>query len=431
MILARKLFLLPLVAVWLVASPAMSQDGYSPKWASQLFGDKLTHDFGTVARGATAEHHFVLENIFLEDVEIGAVSSSCGCTKLNTTKKLVKTYDTAEIVAELDTQRFVGFKESTINVALTFRPQDRSRPAVSANLALKIRAFIRGDVVFQPGEVQFGTLSPGQAAEKRVTLTYAGIPNWKLVEAASPASYLAVAFKETGRAYDPNLKATQVVYDVSVKLNDAAPTGYFQEQVSLKTNDPDVQKSHVPLVVRGYIVPTLSVNPTVLMLGEVKSGESVSKPLVVSGIKGKPFRVAGVTGPDEQFRFTPPADAKDVQVIGVQFTAGNKPGKIVGKIHITTDSGAAVDVDVDGQVVAGDRAAPPTGPAAAGAAKPETAKPDVARPEAARPEVPKPDAGKTDAIRPSRPSLDAANPSGNVLRSPPGPLKSVEPDARP
>ena len=224
-------------------------------------------------------------------------------------------------------------------------------------------------------------------------------------------------------------------YEVTVKLNATAPAGYFQEQVSLKTNDPSQQNARVPLVVQGYIVPTLSVNPTILMLGEVKSGESVSKNLVVRG--GKPFRIASISGPDDQFRFTPPTEAKDVQVIGVQFNAGAKPGKIAGKIDITTDlGGAAVDVDVNGQVVAGDRPAPPAG-AGASPAKPESPKPESPKPEspkpespkseAAKPESPKPEAAKSDS---ARPSLDAANPGINILRSP-GKLKPVEPDARP
>ncbi len=162
------------------------------------------------------------------------------------------------------------------------------------------------------------------------------------------------------------------------------------------------------------------------MLGEVKAGETVPKNLVVRG--AKPFRVASITGPDDQlFRFTPPTEAKEVQVIGVQFTAGNKPGKIAGKIHITTDLGAAVDVDVDGQVVAADR--PAAGGLGSGAVKPDVPKPDVARPEVPKPEAVKPEA-KTASPRPGIPSLDSAVPGGNVLR-PPGKLKPIEPEERP
>jgi hypothetical protein len=402
----RKIALLSLLAVSLSASPASSEDGAPPKWAAALVKNGLVRDFGTVARGAVAEHRFVLENVFLEDVEIGSVTAACGCTKLTTTKKLIKTYETAEIVAELDTRRFTGFKEATINVSLSYRPQDPKRGTVSANVQLKLRAFIRGDIVFEPGQVQFDSMQPGQTAEKRVTLSYAGRANWQILEAPSPAKYLGVSFKETGRNYDPSLKATQVTYDLLVTLKDNAPAGYFQEQVALKTNDQNPQNARVPLVVQGHIVPTLSVNPAMLMLGEHKAGETVSKNLVVRGAKGKPFRILRVSGPDDQFRFSPAPEAKEVQVIGVQFTAGIKPGRVFGKIHVATDLGD-VDVDVDGQIVAGDSPAPP--PASGGG-------------------VPKVEGPKIDAKRSGASGFDATKPGENILRR--NRLQPVEPDVK-
>ncbi len=62
----RRLLILPLVCVLLGAMPAPAK-----QWANALFNDKLVHDFGTVAAGALAEHRFVLENVYQEDIEIG------------------------------------------------------------------------------------------------------------------------------------------------------------------------------------------------------------------------------------------------------------------------------------------------------------------------------------------------------------------------
>ena len=75
-----------------------------------------------------------MENIYQEDIEIGSVTASCGCTKLDATKRVLKMYDTAEIVAELDTRRFVGFKEATIRVALNFRPAGPDRSPVPGDV---------------------------------------------------------------------------------------------------------------------------------------------------------------------------------------------------------------------------------------------------------------------------------------------------------
>ena len=82
----------------LLASPLDAKD-----WAKPMF-DKLSHDFGTVARGATVEHRFVIENRYEQDVRIVKWGSSCGCTIPRVTKDLLKTWETAELVAELDTQ---------------------------------------------------------------------------------------------------------------------------------------------------------------------------------------------------------------------------------------------------------------------------------------------------------------------------------------
>jgi hypothetical protein len=362
--LIRKSVVLPFLAVWLSALPASGQ-----QWAKDLFKGKLTYDLGTVARGGLAEHRFPVENIFQEDVEIESVESSCGCTKLKASKNLLKMYDTAEIIVELDTRRFVGFKEASIRVTLNFRPAGPNRRPEPGLVVLKLRAFIRGDVVFEPGVVQFDSVTPGQGAEKHVTVSYAGRRDWQILEAAGTSSELAVSFKETGRNYEPNLGATQVTYDLAVSLKGTPPPGYFKENVILKTNDQNQQTARVPLAVEGYVAAPLTVNPAMLMLGAVKPNQSVSKVLVVSG--ATPFHVVRVTGPDDQFSFTPAADAKKVHVIGVRFTAGNKPGKVSGKIRIATDLGDGT-VDVDGQVLAADSAT--NDPPRIDAAKPDSTK---------------------------------------------------------
>ena len=59
----RKSSITLLLAI-LAASPCFGQE-----WARKMFKD-TDYDFGTVARGAKAEHRFVFENIYMEDVHI-------------------------------------------------------------------------------------------------------------------------------------------------------------------------------------------------------------------------------------------------------------------------------------------------------------------------------------------------------------------------
>jgi len=324
----------------------------SDDWPRRLF-KTTSHDFGTVARGAVAEYRFEMENPYIEDVHIERVESSCGCAHPTVTKRLLKTYETGAIVVTLDTQRFYGQKDTTLRVVFDqpFRAEFR----------LKLSYYIRPDVVFQPGTVQFGSVPQGQSVKKRVTVSYAGRTTWKVLDAEASNSHLDVALAEVERTTDPRTHVGKVTYDLVVTLKDDSPPGYLKEFVVLRTNDPNQQTARIPLTVEGLVVPSLSVHPAVLLFDVVRPGETISKNLVVRG--QKPFRILEVEGPDPRFRFTIPKTASQYRsgdstyygaVIAVEFHAGDAPGKVSGKVRIQTDvAGAApLEVSVSGQVAA-------------------------------------------------------------------------------
>jgi hypothetical protein len=346
---ARLLFL-ALVCLAFVCPADAAAD--SADWPKLLF-KTTSHDFGTVARGAAAEYRFEMENPYVEDVHVERIESTCGCAQPVMTKRLLKTYDTGEIVATLDTRRYYGQKDITIKVIFDqpFRAEYR----------LKLTSYIRPDVVFQPGTVQFGSVAQGQTVKKRVSVSYAGRAAWKVLEVGSDSPYLAVEMAEVERSADPRTNVGKVAYDLVVTLKEAAPAGYLKELVVLRTNDTNQQTARIPLTVEGLVVPAMSVHPAVIMFDVVRTGERVSKNLVVRG--QKPFKITEVEGPDPRFHFTIPQAATQFKsadstyygaVIAVEFRAGDAPGKISGKVRIKTDlAGAApLEVSVNGQVAA-------------------------------------------------------------------------------
>jgi len=334
--------LLALAMVLLAALPApATQSPDKPRWTDLIIDKKArSHDFGVVAVGADVEHRFVVNNPFVEDVHIASMRSTCGCTAPRATKTLLKTYETAEIVAKLDTLRFKGFKQATITVIL-----DQPFPA---EIQLHLNSFIRQDVVFQPGSIQFGTVGQGQGAARRVAVMYAGRPDWKIAQISSTSRHLAVKAVETGRNRDPTYNATQVTYDLEVALQGDAPPGYFREQLVLRTNDPSPATASVPLAVEGFVTAPLTVYPTVLMLGSLHTNESVARNIVLKG--EAPFRILEFSAPDERFQFTASNQSQAVSVVAVRFTADQSPGKVAGKIIIKTDRGV-VQLGVHGEVV--------------------------------------------------------------------------------
>ena len=303
-----------LLGLW-SAVPVSAQE-----WARKMF-ETTSHDFGAVARGAKVEYRFKVSNIYEEDVHIASVRSSCGCTSPQISKDLLKTYEEGAIVAAFNTRSFLGQKNATVTVTI-------DKPFF-AEVQLQVSGYIRSDIVLDPGGAELGTVDAGSEVEKKISITYAGRDDWKILQAKVNNKHLSASYVETSR------NAGQVAYELTVKLKGDAPLGYFQDQITLVTND--VRATEFPVDVEARIVSQITVSPNSLFLGVVKPGQKVTKQVVVQG--KKPFRITGIKCDDKAFEFQAGDVAKTVHVVPVTFTAGDKVGKITRKIKIETDLG--------------------------------------------------------------------------------------------
>jgi len=314
-------FSLAVIALVLIASPAVAQD-----WAKKLFKNR-DHDFGTVARGAEVEYEFEMVNCYVEDVHISSVRSSCGCTTPIIKKDTLKTWEKGAIVAKLNTRSFLGNKAASIIVTI-------DKPYF-AEVQLQAKARIRGDVVFDPGMINFGEIDQGQGVSKTVSVAYAGRNDWEIVDVRSANTDFEVELDETQRS------GGRVSYDMKIRLKDSAPPGYISDQLAIVTND--AHSRVIPLSVVGRVRSNITVSPASLSLGSLSPGETVTKQLIVRG--KTPFRIVNVKcdGEGENcFEFNKPSEAKTLQFIPVTYTAGKQPGEVVHNIEIETDQGGTV-----------------------------------------------------------------------------------------
>jgi hypothetical protein len=311
---ARKSILAGLlVLTWLAAAPVAAQE-----WARKMF--KVTeHDFGSVAKGSRQEFAFELENLYEEDVHIVGVQTSCGCTTPTVTRHDLKTWEKSSIVAAFNTRTFLGQRSATLTVTI-------DKPFY-AQVQLQIRGYIRSDVVFSPGEVDFGAVDLGTAASKKVQVTYAGRGDWQIRDVQSSNSHFEVELKEVQRA------GGRVVYDMLVELKPDAPEGNLRDQLLIVTDDAKMGK--IPLAVNGRIAAALSVSPSPLFLGEVAPDGTASGKLVVKG--KQPFRIKNIDCEESGFAFQIPDKASKVHVIPVTFQATKDMRKIATTLEITTD----------------------------------------------------------------------------------------------
>lgn len=313
--------------------------GFGQDWAKKMF-DHTSHNFGTVARGAKVEHTFTLENQYEEDMQISEVRSTCGCTATKISKRTLKKWEKAEIIAEVDTRGFFGRKDSTLTVV--FGGQ------FPAEVQLHVHAYIRSDIVVQPGSVQFGSVAEGTAAVRKVTISYAGRPNWEIKKVETGNPHLEANAVKAAR-----LPVGQVTYNLVVNLKAGAPAGYIRDFLILVTNDRRPQHSRVPLAVEGVVAPAITVRPSPLLLGVVSTRQTVTRQLVVQGKKA--FRVVKVECSDKRLKCVLPKTEKQetLHLLPVTFTAGNTTGKVSAKILIQTtlSSGKGLEVPVNVRVI--------------------------------------------------------------------------------
>lgn len=306
------------VLVWTAATMASAQD---LNWAQKMF-DRQSIDFGVVARGAVCSTRLTIRNIYQETIQITNVSTSCGCSAAKPSANQVLSGQEAYIEVSMDTQRFMRKKDSAALITLV-----EPTKGLRAEVRIPLSVYIRTDVVFTPGSVNFGTVDQGQSAQRKISLNYAGRSDWKVLKVRSPKSYLMAEAVETKRGNG------LVDYDVNVTLAPDAPAGTLRDQLTLITDD--VNAPEVPLPVEARVESEFTVQPEFWALGAVTAGATKTTNVVIRG--RKPFKIDKIecSTPDERFKVKLPADEKQVHVLPLTFTAPMEPGEIDELFTIT------------------------------------------------------------------------------------------------
>jgi hypothetical protein len=259
----------------LVAIPA---DVTGQNWVDGLFPE-VAHDFGTVARGSQLRYQFKLINTSNQDVHIAAYRTKCGCTDVKIGSKEIPPGTQTVIEATLDTTRFQGHKASGLTLVF-------DRPSVIEK-DLSMTCFIRSDVMLNPGGADFGLVARGSSPQVIMSLNYhGGMSNWGVTAAQTISDHVQARLEETSRS-----PGGQVTYQLVATLKPSAPAGYFKDEITLQTNDPN--SPVIPISVTANVQAAVTLAPAVLNLGRVKPGETVSRVVLIRS--SKPFKVTGAT----------------------------------------------------------------------------------------------------------------------------------------
>jgi Protein of unknown function (DUF1573) len=302
-------------------------------WADKMFPEGTSHDFGSIPRGAQLFHRFKLTNIYAARLEITQVRTSCGCVTVTPSTRTLDSRQEAFVDVMMDARKFSGKK--SVNIYLTVGPQYVSTATV------QVSANSRADVVFNPGQVNFGVVPVGQTPSQTIDVEYAGVLDWRISEVVKHHAPLDVKLQELYR------RPGQVGYRLAVSLKEEAPSGVFKQELFLKTNDPD--SPLVPVLVEATIQRPLTVTPNSITLGSPKVGETVTRRVVVRG--SRPFRITGIEGLGNDVTADLPTAAAGNHVVSLTVRP-QQPGELRRELRLKTDLGsdAPLTVTIHGTV---------------------------------------------------------------------------------
>jgi hypothetical protein len=238
-----------------------------------------THDFGNVARGSQVRHAFPVVNRTASDVRIVNWQTKCGCTNVRVGARVIPPGTQTTVEATIDTTKFQGQKATGLTLFVD--------GPVPAQIELNLTCFIRGDILLNPGQFDFGTVRlSATLPAAALTLTYAGgRPNWDIADMKTQSSKVKAIARELRRTADG-----QIQWLITATLQSGVTTGYFKDEITLVTNDSD--RPTIPISVVANVQGALSVSPSILNFGQVRSGQATSK--LVRVRSSAPFTITTV-----------------------------------------------------------------------------------------------------------------------------------------
>lgn len=287
-------------------------------WAEKMF-DQRTIDFGVVARGSDAVARVKITNLYKQAVHIADVRTTCGCSAGKPSKTSLESLEEGYIEVTMDTRKFTRRKDS--NVIITFDSP------LHQEVRIPITAYIRTDVVFDPGSVNFGAVEHGKEATRTIKLQYAGRSEWQVKEIKSRSESVVAKAVETLRGNG------RVDYDIVVTLAPNTPPGAIREQLTLITDDQT--SPQVPLLVEANVEADVTVVPAIVSLGLLKPGEAKSFNVVIKG--RQPFQIEKVECESDNglFKVRLPQAPALIHSLPMTITVPDKPGDLAEEFTVT------------------------------------------------------------------------------------------------
>ena len=205
------------------AQPATPAAPVDPEKAPKAVIDAKEFDAGSIPKGETIKHDFIVENTGKGTLEISRVQPACGCT-LSEYDKTVEPGKKGKITLSVNTTNFRGPISKSTSVS-TNDPNN-------ASFQLIIKADIKEIISIKPSDnIQMGLVFKGQKQEKEFTLTATDDTPFSISQVDSTDAALKYELKMS----DDKKSATFKVF-----LPEDHPVGPITGKFTLTTTHPKV-----------------------------------------------------------------------------------------------------------------------------------------------------------------------------------------------
>lgn len=278
------------------APPAMASAGVSTaggKGSSSTTGVTQTaypkvvaaepeYDFGTMQRGTTETHEFILTNRGEAPLTLEAGTTSCKCTLSDVASQPLQPGASAPVKLEWTAKIPAGHFEQTA----TIHTNDPRQP----RLELKVRGEVVETVGLEPREFLLGQMTTDDRRTASVYLAAYGEKTMeataRMAEGAPNADLFEFSVKSIPAADLPLPGATSGVR-IDLTVAPGLPLGRLAEWTVIETNLEEVGSVQVPAV--GVVEGDISLhgrgwakNLGLLSLGKVRSKKGVEAKLIIS-----------------------------------------------------------------------------------------------------------------------------------------------------
>jgi hypothetical protein len=296
-------------------------------------------DVGSVAKGDSVNHDFVIQNDGAAPLEISKVQPACGCT-VASFDKLIAPGKTGIVHLVVDTSTFNG----PIAKGVTVYTNDSDTPQIKA----KVEPYIS----VKPGYARYIVVQgePVDGNIAQILWSSDGTP-FDVLSAESQIAALKVSFREaTDKERLPDIKGKQ--WRVEMLLSNNAPVGPLTNYVTVHTNHPKQKIVQIP--VSGFVRPVLAVTPPVADFGQIELTEHLKMALLVRNFATESINVTSIENSVKGIdaKLEPVQAGREYQV---RLTLNPELGKgpFSGKITVHTDSPKTpvIEVEIKGVIL--------------------------------------------------------------------------------